>query len=202
MRIRTFNLEQQTPIQKYGDGRIANYGMTHLINLMGPDVIYVETGVCGGSSISYIVQRCTNIKKAYGVDFYLPNVDTFEQGGYFVYNEEKVKRLYNRAKKRIIASGQKDKVTLILEHTDVAVDYFDDNSIDFLFLDHYLNAKDVAEACEKWYNKVKIGAYFAGHDWGYTGVHQEVLKFRENHNITSPLSVFGAEWVWKKEGNI
>lgn len=202
MRIRTFNSEPPKKKQKYGDSKIANFGMTHLINLMGPDVTYVETGVAWGSSISYIVQKCPGIKKAYGVDFYRPNVDTFEQGGPCVYNQKMVRRMYLRAKQRILASGQKDKVTLILEHTDVALDYFDDNSIDFLFLDHYLNAKDVADSCEKWYNKVKIDGYFAGHDWPYDGVHQEVLKFRENHNITSPLSVFGAEWVWKKEGNI
>ena len=78
----------------------------------------------------------------------------------------------------------------------------EDNSIDFLFLDHYLNEKDVSNSVETWYNKVKIGGYFAGHDWVYQGVKEPIIKFREKHNITSTLSVFGAEWVWKKEENI
>jgi hypothetical protein len=53
-----------------------------------------------------------------------------------------------------------------------------------------------------WYNKVKLNGYFAGHDWLYEDVGRSVLNFREQYDIQSTLSVYGAEWVWKKDGNI
>jgi|TARA_R110000851_G_scaffold119378_2_gene247102 hypothetical protein len=201
MKIKTFHREPELQYNYYGAANIANYGMTHLINLMGANITYVETGVAGGSSLSYIVQRCENIKSAYGIDHFKAFKDEFNTPK-LNFSDNQGKGLYASAKKRILSSGEKDKVTLILEHTDVALNYFDDNSIDFLFLDHYLNEKDVAESCDNWYNKVRVGGYFAGHDWPYKGVYQEVFKFRKRNNITSPLSIFGAEWVWKKEGNI
>lgn len=201
MRIKTFELEKALPHQKIASPNSPNYGMTHLINLMGNNVTYVETGVGKGVSISSVVQMCPNIKAAYGIDFYKPNTDEFERQTK-TYNEEEVLFSYSRAKDRIQRSGHKDKVTLIREDVSVAVNYFDNNSIDILFLDHYLNEKDVADSLPMWYNKVKIGGYFGGHDWIYRGVRTPIYQFRNTHNITSPLSIFGGEWVWKKEGNI
>ena len=37
-------------------GMTANYSMTHLINMMGENIIYLETGVNKGSSISAILR--------------------------------------------------------------------------------------------------------------------------------------------------
>ena len=201
MKIKTFELESELPYERQVSPKVANYGMTHLINLMGQDVIYVETGVHQGGSIANIVQRCPNIKAAYGVDFYKPNVDVFDRGTQH-YTTERQTKAYQKAKRLIQKSGHKNKITLIIEDVSIAVDYFEDNSIDFLFLDHYVNDKDVADCLPMWYNKVKIGGYFAGHDWVYPGVQQPVYEFRNTHNITSPLSIFGAEWVWVKKENI
>lgn len=201
MKIKTFDLEAELPYEKQISPKVANFGMAHLINLMGDNVIYVETGVHKGGSIASIVQRCPNIKAAYGVDFYQPNTDVFDRKTQH-YTTETQQNAYQRAKQNIQRSGHKDKVTLIIEDVAIAVDYFEDNSIDFLFLDHYLNDKDVEDCLPMWYNKVKIGGYFAGHDWIYRGVHEPVYEFRNKHNITSPLSIFGAEWVWVKKENI
>jgi hypothetical protein len=201
MKTRTFELEKERSYQKIASPNCPNYGMTHLINMMGDDVIYVETGVCKGVSISSVVQLCPNIKSVYGVDFYRPNVDEFDRRAR-EYDQATMRHAYSRAKDRILRSGHKDKITLILEDVSVAVNYFEDNSIDFLFLDHYLNEKDVADCLPMWYNKVKIDGYIAGHDWIYDGVRTPIHQFRKTHNITSPLSIFSAEWVWKKEGNI
>lgn len=201
MKIKTFELEDDLLREKHSSPKVANFGMTHLINLMGDDVIYVETGVSKGVSISSVVQMCPNIKTAYGVDFYKPNTDQFDRQER-VYDQDSVDYAYTRAKHRILSSGHKDKITLIIEDVSVAADYFEDNSIDFLFLDHYLNEKDVADCLPMWYNKVKIDGYFAGHDWIYPGVRNPIYEFRNKHNITSPLSIFAAEWVWVKKENI
>jgi len=201
MKIKTFELEKELPLERYSSPKVPNYGMTHLINMMGDDVVYVETGVNKGVSISSVVQMCPNIKSVYGIDFYKPNTDEFDKKR-IVYSKEDVDFAYTRAKHRIRSSGHKNKISLILEDVSVAKDYFEDNSIDFLFLDHYLNQKDVEECLPMWYNKVKINGYFAGHDWVYHGVQSTVKDFRKQYDIQSPLSVFGGEWVWKKDRNI
>ena len=202
MNIIKFNTNDSLPTEIYWKStRSPNYCLTHLIQLLGKDIIYVETGVGKGVGISSVVQRCSNIKVAYGVDFYRKNTDYFEREE-TTYSDEEMSNWYKRAKHRILSSGHKNKIKIIKEHTSVAVDYFDDNSIDFLFLDNYLSEEDVYNECKRWYNKVKLNGYFAGHDWVYKGVQRSVTNFRQKHNIASPLSTFGGEWVWKKEENI
>ena len=201
MNIIKFNEVNALPTEEHFKNiKAANYCMQHLINMM-QDPIYVETGIFKGRSISFILQKCPNIKEAYGVDFWRGNTDSFERKE-TVYSDGLMQNAYEAAVDRVLSSGHKDKVTFIKEDVATAVDHFEDNSIDFLFLDHYLNEKDVAECLPMWYNKVKLNGYFAGHDWPYKGVSETVLNFREQYNIQSPLSVTGGEWVWKKDGNI
>lgn len=201
MNIISFENREALPTEEHWkDGKTANQAMVHLINMM-KDPVYVETGVYKGRSISFIVQRCLNIKEAWGVDFWLPNTDQFELKETF-YSEDMQKRSFETACRRAMSTGHKDKIKFIKEDVSVAASYFEDNSIDFLFLDHYLNQKDVAECLPMWYNKVKLNGYFAGHDWLYEDVGRSVLNFREQYDIQSTLSVYGAEWVWKKDGNI
>ena len=202
MNIITFENTPPLPLEPHFKYiKAANYLMQHLINMM-EDPIYVETGVSAGRSISFILQKCPSIKRAYGVDFWSENTDTFERSGDTHYSQAHSDRAFLSASNRILSSGHKDKVTLIKEDVAVAVDHFEDNSIDLLFLDHYLNKKDVEECLPMWYNKVKVGGYFAGHDWIYAGVKKSVLNFREQYDIKPLLSVSGGEWVWKKDGNI
>ena len=201
MNIISFEDKKALPTElHWKDSKAANQHMVHLINMM-KDPVYVETGVSKGRSIAFIVQRCTNIKEAWGVDFWLPNTDQFERKETF-YSKDVQEKSFASACDRVLSTGYKDKIKFIKEDVAVAASYFKDNSIDFLFLDHYLNQKDVEECLPMWYNKVKIGGYFAGHDFVYLGVKNGVFGFREQYDIQSPLSVFGGEWVWKKEGNI
>lgn len=201
MNIISFEDKEALPLlEHWKRTKVANFQMVHLINMI-KDPVYVETGVFGGRSISFILQACPNIKEAWGVDFWKTNVDSFDATERS-YSQSKMNGMMNIAISKILSSGFKDKVKLIREDVGIAVNHFEDNSIDFLFLDHYLNQKDVEECLPMWYNKVKIGGYFAGHDFVYRGVQNGVHGFRDQYDIQSPLSVFGGEWVWKKEGNI
>jgi hypothetical protein len=202
MNIISFEDKEALPLVEYWKrDKIANFQMVHLINTV-KDPVYVETGVFRGRSISFILQACPNIKEAWGVDFWKTNVDSFDKAGGRSYSQRQMKMNMEESIYKISSSGFKNKVKLIREDVAVAVSYFEDNSIDFLFLDHYLNEKDVEECLPMWYNKVKIGGYFAGHDWVYREVQNAVHDFRTQYDIQSPLSAFGGEWVWKKEGNI
>jgi hypothetical protein len=202
MNIISFEDKEALPLVEYWKrAKIANFQMVHLINMI-KDPVYVETGVFRGRSISFILQACPNIKEAWGVDFWKTNVDLFDKAGGRSYSQRQMSMNMESTISKILSSGFKDKAKLIREDVGIAVSHFEDNSIDFLFLDHYLSKKDVEECLPMWYNKVKIGGYFAGHDFKYTDVSKSIYGFREQYGIHSPMSNFGAEWVWKKEGNI
>jgi len=54
---------------------------------------------------------------------------------------------------------------------------FEDNSIDFVFLDASHEYEDIKADIEAWYPKVKPGGLFAGHDYGWPGVQRAVNEF-------------------------
>ena len=64
--------------------------------------------------------------------------------------------------------------TLVMESKQ-AVDFYNDESIDFMFIDASHEYEDIKEDLTIWYPKIKKGGMFAGHDVGMLGV-QEALK--------------------------
>lgn len=63
-----------------------------------------------------------------------------------------------------------------------AAKQFEDNSIDFVFIDASHEYEDIKADIAAWYPKVKIGGLFAGHDYGWAGVKKAVTEFSEEYN--------------------
>jgi SAM-dependent methyltransferase len=59
---------------------------------------------------------------------------------------------------------------------------FEDNSIDFVFLDASHEYEDIKADIEAWYPKVKPGGLFAGHDYEWDGVRRAVDEFASKHD--------------------
>lgn len=53
---------------------------------------------------------------------------------------------------------------------------YEDNSLDFVFIDACHEYECVKEDIEHWYPKVKLGGTIAGHDFHYKTVHTAVLE--------------------------
>ena len=96
-------------------------------------------------------------------------------------------------------SGFKDKIKIIEKDSAIAVNDFEDNSVDFIFLDSYVSEDDCKIDLTNWYKKLKNGGIFAGHDFNIKIVKQTVENFHLYYNIKSPLSVFDKVWCFKKE---
>jgi predicted O-methyltransferase YrrM len=69
---------------------------------------------------------------------------------------------------------------------------FEDNSIDFVFIDAAHEYEFVKEDIAAWYPKVKPGGLFAGHDYNWTGVHKAVSEFSQQYN----KFVYSSELCW------
>lgn len=80
--------------------------------------------------------------------------------------------------------------------TDAALD-FEDESVDFVYIDGCHLMAEVEKDLRVWYPKVKKGGIFAGHDYGLPEVQHKVNQFLANNN----LKLLGGEddWWLKKE---
>ena len=70
---------------------------------------------------------------------------------------------------------------------------YEDQSIDFVFIDAAHDYDNVKADIAAWYPKVRPGGVLAGHDYGWEGVNRAVNEFLELHQY--PLS-YNSELCW------
>ena len=84
--------------------------------------------------------------------------------------------------------------------THMAADLFEDESLDFVFIDGDHSFKGCYEDCKDWYAKVRPGGIFSGHDYNYhpegmdIQVTQAVDQFMEEMDL--PKANVGPSCVW------
>ena len=60
---------------------------------------------------------------------------------------------------------------------------FEDESLDFVFIDAMHTYEAVCEDIDSWFPKVKKGGFIAGHDYNYKPVANAVKKKLPNHTV-------------------
>ena len=115
--------------------------------LKGHDNIGIELGVAAGSFSSMMV-RSGAFKIFIGVDMYQDNHDVNE---------------YKTALKEV---GLDSPYKLLRMRFDEALDLFDDNYFDFVYVDGYAHTgEEGGKTLTDWLSKVKIGGVIAGDDY-------------------------------------
>lgn len=142
---------------------------------------FVEVGAWKGKSAAYMAVEIINSSKK--IDFYV--IDTWEGSEEHMKNPE-LKELFE-----IFTSNMKPVENYFkpmrMESLE-AVKHFDDNSLDFVFIDAAHDYENVVADLKAWYPKIKKGGVLAGHDfypdqptWG--DVYKAVLDvFGSNHS--------------------
>jgi hypothetical protein len=177
--------------------------LIHVINLLGKDLIGLELGTYRGESFVTLLQCCPNIKQLHGCDNYK------EFGDYFQmpydpntpsYINDKIDQEYNELLCRhlIKNSGASHKAVLHKKDSMQLIKEFDDNSLDFIFIDTYLTIEQMQDEIEAWYSKVKKRGLFSGHDWNSPDVQNFVNKFRKDNKIVNFLSTYDNTFCWIK----
>jgi len=177
--------------------------LIHLINLtQTKDIVGVELGVQYGLSLCTIAQKVENLKLIYGIDPYLPYNDYLKyayDGHPAVSHSEEQADLYRiTTQHNIKFCGQSDKIKIIEKTAKDAVDQFEDDSLDFIFIDSHNTPQDLYEEMTRWYPKIKVGGIFAGHDVHYETIKNVVDTFRNKNNILNKMSMFDSVFVWIK----
>lgn len=145
------------------------------------DAIFVEVGSWKGTSSSYMAVEIINSKKK--IKFYC--VDTWKgseehQDDKDVINDTLFNVFINNMK------SVKEYYFPIKNNSKEASKLFEDNSIDFVFIDASHKYEDILNDIKCWLPKVKYGGIIAGHDYEYKSIKDAVavyfsdIKVQEN----------------------
>ena len=176
--------------------------LVHVINLHGQELIGAEIGVFKGESFCTLLQNCPNIKTLYGVDAYKPYNDCiktpYDGTPAYSIDEKDIGFIKLTAYHNIQYSGVVHKAIFYEKDSHEALNNFEKNSLDFIFIDTYMTYEQARQDLKDWYEIIKAGGIFSGHDWNNEIIQQAILEFRLENKISNPMSTFDDCWIWKK----
>jgi hypothetical protein len=149
----------------------------------------VEVGVAEGTTTEYLLQTLPTLRM-FGVDSYPVYID---------WNDTQPDGDANKAEMLRKVDPYMERYNHIYEDSDDAVSKFDDESLDFIFIDGLHTYNQVLKDCQNYYPKVKRGGFIIGHDFArIQGVNKAVREFansigKEIKNAKQDL------WYWQKD---
>jgi len=149
------------------------------------NAVFIEIGCWRGKSVAFLAEMIKESNKnikLFAIDIWKP----FMQGGVMecAPYEEYLKN----------TELLKEYITTIKLSSVEASKLFEDNSVDFIFIDACHDYKSVKSDIIAWLPKIKKDGIFAGHDYDWPGVNQAVNEILPNHRIIN-----GNTWIYKQE---
>jgi predicted O-methyltransferase YrrM len=150
---------------------------------------FVEVGVWKGMSACYMAVEIINSGKNIKFDC----VDTWEFFDWFTdISKESFEGLYDTFLDNI--EPVKDYVNVVKKISwEAALDY-EDESLDFIFIDASHDYESVKKDINSWLPKLKINGLIAGHDYYHIPVSMAVNEILGVENIIPTISC----WTYKK----
>lgn len=132
---------------------------------------FVEVGVWKGRSICYFAEWCRILGKdikIFGVDMFGGN---FGRGDGLKWADDTI----DTVRENLNIAGVGDMVTLYKADSAAGAALFEDNSLDFVWLDADHTFRNLCRELISWSPKVKNGGILAGHDWD-KNTHPDVQR--------------------------
>jgi hypothetical protein len=127
--------------------------------------IGVEIGVAYGGHVESILTK-TKVLKIYGIDPY-KNYSDYD-GDTQNFEQLKLDDIYDMVTKRLSFYG--NRFELIREFSHDCVSRFDDNSLDFVYIDGNHYEDYVKRDIDNWWPKIKLGGVISGHDYNHPSI--------------------------------
>jgi hypothetical protein len=144
-----------------------------VVNRFGENSKFIEIGSWRGRSACFLGVEILNSGKKISLDCVDTWLGSEEHVGYDILEKD---GLYNEFIKNI--DPLKNIINPIRTTSLEASKLYEDESIDFIFLDASHKYEDVKADMEAWYPKVKPGGIFSGHDYPtWTQVVKAVDEF-------------------------
>ena len=147
---------------------------------------FVEIGVWKGGSTAYMGVEIYNSGKKIHYDA----IDTFEGSG----EHGVVNGLYEEAIKNLRPITDLNMVNIIKGHSLEVVNRYENETIDFCFIDGSHEYEDVKKDILAYLPKVKKGGILAGHD--YDRIWQGVINAVDE--ILGKVEVVNGSWIYYK----
>ena len=121
-----------------------------------------EIGIAGGQHIKALMES-TKIEKIYGVDPFI--TDSWDMHHFFNVDQDygSFDGLYGEVRDMLSVYG--DRVELIRKKSTEAAPDFEDESLDFVFIDAIHDYENCYNDINYWHNRVRKGGYVMGHDY-------------------------------------
>jgi predicted O-methyltransferase YrrM len=137
------------------DDKCSGYGLIDLLKDKG-NLIGLEIGCDKGNTTIKLLENLPNI--------FLHGIDPYEN--YIDWNSNKLferEQVYVDFLKKI--EKHKDRFVLHRKKSDDAFSFFEEKSIDFIFIDGLHTYEQVKKDCENFYPLLKDDGLFSGHDY-------------------------------------
>jgi predicted O-methyltransferase YrrM len=134
---------------------------------------FVEVGVYTGASVCFLAQE---LKKRGAAAFDLYAVDLWERANETGYSDLKMDlAVWNTFCQRMQQTNTTKNIQVMKVDSVMASKLFQNESVDFVFIDADHSYEAVRQDIEVWLPKIKPGGMLAGHDYGEPcGVKQAV----------------------------
>lgn len=149
------------------------------IKELGNNIVGCEIGVCHGENFCHMLEVCDNIQKLIGIDPYIAYDD---YGGRVSQGETENFREVTFQNLELINAGDRAEIRIMT--SDDAVSTISDGSLDFVFIDGNHSQEYVRRDIRNYYDKVKSGGIFAGHDYSMSSVQNELKEFLKEKDIS------------------
>jgi hypothetical protein len=152
--------------------------------------ICVEVGTWEGGFTSSILSK-SNVTKVFCVDPYKHFTNNEYPDGMNDLTQKRFDDLFKSVSDRL-TSKFASKVEFIRDLSVNGSTKFDDNSLDFVYIDGNHDYKYVIEDLKAWYPKVKVGGYLCGDD-----VYSNNL---DEHDVDGNVTKIWSPGCWGKYG--
>ena len=160
---------------------------------------YAEVGVWKGLSICQLCFFLMNTKK----EFELYAIDHWEGSSSeddTTNIEAKEKDIYSIYDNNMKIMGTREYIKDIKGDSSASASCFQDEYLDFVFIDADHEYENVKNDIESWYPKVRSGGIIGGHDLGtFSGVSRAVFPFFTKKKLTiHQAGINGTSWYVHK----
>lgn len=164
---------------------------------MGPGLKGLEIGVWYGQNMGHLLDNCPNIEFLCGVDPYEPYQDWNR------YIDEEMMDSAKKAAVEVLLNFPVERCTLIQgtsENFHTSFNSVPGNKLDFIFIDGDHSYESCYKDLNLWYDSVRSGGLFSGHDFSLPGVNKALAQFRKERNIKGFFKVIPNDvWYWIKD---
>jgi len=175
-------IEHHRDLGIWSPDHYSSIGLAPYIKRLGNDIEGIEIGTGKGESAYLLLDRCPNIKKLY-------TIDPFSQWDNWngTDTQEDQDRFKEIAHNNLLKFGSRVEILELSSAVCIAEDGFDQESMDFIFIDGDPSTESTMFDLANYYRLLKVKGMFAGHNFQFKTVYDAVQEFRKKYNINIPI---------------